>query len=118
MRFYKRLAIHTYEGQAGEFDDRQQIGRDLGLNFAMVMRHHGLLAVGTTVGYAFMTMLALEVAIRTQLRAMSAGKVTVPPVHIAERAAGNRAAKNDLTMDEAWAARLRFADQLDPSYRD
>jgi ribulose-5-phosphate 4-epimerase/fuculose-1-phosphate aldolase len=118
VRFYKKLALHDYQGQAGEFDDRDQIGRDLGLNFAMVMRNHGLLTVGKTIGHAFMTMLALEVAISTQLRAMSAGKIRVPPTHVAQRAAGNRAEKNDRTMDEGWAARLRFADKLDPSYRD
>jgi ribulose-5-phosphate 4-epimerase/fuculose-1-phosphate aldolase len=120
MRFHKRLAFHDYYGQAGEFDDQERIGNDLGPHYAMIMKNHGLLAVGRSMGEAFIGMAALESAINTQLRVLSTGvKVVMPPAEVCDRAAEQRAGMNSIKYyDEGWRARMRFADQLDPSYRN
>ena len=119
LRFHKRIGYHDYFGQAGEFDDRDLIGKDLGGNNALIMKNHGLLTVGETMGDAFVDMCALEAALKAQLRAMSTGyKIVVPPEEVCDRAAGNRARKNSRTNAEDWKAWLRVAASLDPSYRD
>jgi ribulose-5-phosphate 4-epimerase/fuculose-1-phosphate aldolase len=119
MRFHKRLSYHDYYGQAGAFDDRELIGKDLGNNYAMILKNHGLLAVGKNAGEAVLTHDALEYAIDAQLKAMASGaKLSVPPTNVTDRAGDNRAAKNDRTNAEGWKALIRKLDRVDPSYRD
>lgn len=119
MRFHKRVAYHDYFGQAGAMDERERIGADLGPHLVMIMRNHGLLTVGRTIGEAFVIHYVLEAAIAAQLQAMrSGGEIIVPPEEICDQAALNREGRNSRTNDENWKGFLRIADRLDPSYRD
>ncbi|MEM7407863.1 MAG: class II aldolase/adducin family protein [Pseudomonadota bacterium] len=67
------LAYHDYEGTATELDERPRIVRDLGERRVMILRNHGLLTVGRTMGEAFVWMYRLETACRHQIDAMSGG---------------------------------------------
>jgi ribulose-5-phosphate 4-epimerase/fuculose-1-phosphate aldolase len=119
MRFYKRLAFHDYYGQAGQFDERERIGDDLGPHYAMIMKNHGLLTVGRDMGEAFIGMCALESAIKAQLRAHATGlKIIVPSAEVCDRAANQRASMNARSYAEGWKGWMRLADQLDPSFRE
>jgi ribulose-5-phosphate 4-epimerase/fuculose-1-phosphate aldolase len=61
---------------------------DLGDNNAMILRHHGLLTTGRTVGDAFYQMYYLEQACQLQVAATQGGqKVVVPSDSVAEHAA-------------------------------
>src|SRR3546814_14303295 len=53
LRFHDALAYHDYEGVALDLDERARIVRDLGDHEAMILRNHGLLTVGRTLGEAF-----------------------------------------------------------------
>jgi ribulose-5-phosphate 4-epimerase/fuculose-1-phosphate aldolase len=118
MRFYKRLAYHDYFGQAGHFDDRELIAKDLGPHYAMIMKNHGLLTVGQDMGEAFVTMCALESAIRAQLKAMSTGaRIIIPPQEVCDRASDKRETMNKRSFEEGWKGWMRLADSLDPSFR-
>jgi ribulose-5-phosphate 4-epimerase/fuculose-1-phosphate aldolase len=119
MRFHKRLAFHDYYGQAGQFDDRERIGDDLGPHYAMIMKNHGLLTVGRDMGEAFIGMCALESAIKAQLRALSTGiKIIVPSEEVCDRAANQRQNMNARSYAEGWKGWMRLADQLDASFRE
>ena len=77
-----------YEGIALDLDERDRLVRDLGDNNAMILRHHGLLTTGRTVGDAFYEMYYLEQACRLQIAATQGGqKLVVPPDSVAEHAA-------------------------------
>ena len=50
MRMQAQVTYHDYEGIALEFDERARLARDLGPSSkAMILRNHGLLALGETV---------------------------------------------------------------------
>ena len=78
MEFYGRLAYHDYEGVALDLDERERLVRDLGDRKAMILKHHGLLTCGRTVGEAFYYMYYLEQACRIQVTATQGGqKITL-----------------------------------------
>ncbi|MBT2822296.1 class II aldolase/adducin family protein, partial [Staphylococcus coagulans] len=60
MQFAGRLAYHAYEGIALDLDERARLVADLGDKPVMVLRNHGLLTCGRSVGEAFKLMHNLE----------------------------------------------------------
>lgn len=61
------LAYHDYEGVALETGERERLVEDLGDGNAMLLRNHGLLTVGESVGETFVWMHRLETACRYQV---------------------------------------------------
>lgn len=118
MLIRDEVAYHDYEGVAVDLDERERIVADLGSKGAMLLRNHGTLAVGETVGEAFLRIYFLERACLAQILALSAGdNVNNPPQGAPEVAAkqgriGLKLAAGAL----AWPALLRKAYRLDPSF--
>lgn len=112
------LAFHDYEGVATDHDERERIVADLGTRNAMLLRNHGTLAVGETVGEAFIRIYFLERACEAQIYALSAGdRVNNPPQGTPEIAAEQGAAGLKLAARFlAWPALLRKAYRLDPNF--
>jgi len=67
------LAYHDFEGAALDTDERPRIIADLVEKKLMILRNHGLLSVGKTMGEAFVWMYRLETACRMQIDALSGG---------------------------------------------
>ena len=67
------LAYHDFEGPALSTDERPRIVADLGDKSILILRNHGLLTVGETVGEAFVWMYRIETACRQQIDALSGG---------------------------------------------
>ena len=67
------LAYHDFEGPALSTDERPRIVADLGEKSILVLRNHGLLTVGESVGEAFVWMYRIETACRQQIDALSGG---------------------------------------------
>ena len=113
------VAYHDYEGVAVDLDERERIIADIGDKTAMILRNHGTLAVGETVGEAFLKIYFLERACEAQVKALSAGEANLnnPPQGSPEVAA--QQGKASLKMGAnllAWPALLRKAYRLDPSF--
>jgi ribulose-5-phosphate 4-epimerase/fuculose-1-phosphate aldolase len=112
------LAFHEYEGVATDLEERDRIVADLGHRNAMLLRNHGTLSLGETVGEAFIRIYFLERACEAQILALSAGdRINNPPQGTPEKASeqggmGLKAAAKYL----AWPALLRKAYRLDPSF--
>lgn len=68
-----RLAYHDYEGVALRDEERARLQADLGDARVMILRNHGLLAVGETVGEAFYWLYTLQKACEIQVLAQSGG---------------------------------------------
>jgi ribulose-5-phosphate 4-epimerase/fuculose-1-phosphate aldolase len=119
MRFAS-VAYHDYEGVVLEMDERRRLIANLGEAEVMFLRNHGLLAVGDTVAEAFNNMYRVERACRAQLLAQSASDETVlPPSPVVEKTAQLYRPGTRRTMGLLeWPAMRRFADRLDPSYRN
>lgn len=119
MAVREDVAYHDYEGIAVDLDERERIIADLGDKGAMILRNHGTLALGETVGEAFVKIYFLERACEAQVKALSAGRENVsnPPQGAPELTAeqGKVGLKLGANM-LAWPALLRKAYRLDPGF--
>src|SRR5947208_1445380 len=69
--FFSGVGYHDYEGPAVDLDEQRRLVSDLGGHVAMVLRNHGLLAVGATIPEAFVTIHCLDRASQAQTIAMT-----------------------------------------------
>ncbi|WMD22176.1 class II aldolase/adducin family protein [Achromobacter seleniivolatilans] len=116
-RFHNRIGYHAYEGVAVDLDERNRLVRDLGPHKALMLRNHGLLTCGATVGEAFELMFFLEFACRAQLQIQATGQaVAVPALDAIERAAATFDRAASRSGPRLWQALLRRLDHIDPSY--
>ena len=114
---------HDYEGIAMDLDERARIACDLSDNNILILRNHGLLTVGQTVGEAFMWLYRAERACRMQIAFQQAG---ARPNEISaeiqeatyERNRFNNSEDGYRTIGKLeWPALLRKLDRIDPSYK-
>lgn len=68
------VAYHDYESVALNLEERERIVADLGDKRVLVLRNHGLLSVGETIGEAFMFMARMETACQYQVDILSCGR--------------------------------------------
>ena len=118
MRF-DRVAYHDYQGVALDLQERKSLVEDLGEADVMLLRNHGALAVGRTVGEAFNSLYRLEKACVAQLLAQGANDAIVlpsPDVQEKTRHMYRRGVRRVVGLLE-WPAMRRLADRIDPSYK-
>lgn len=121
MLIRDEVAYHEFEGVALDLEERERLVADLGTKEAMILRNHGTLAVGKTVGQCFLKMYFLERACEAQIMALSGGLANLyhPPQGSPEKTAGQGRGGLDYLADRlAWPALLRKMDRLDPSFRN
>lgn len=120
LQFYNRIATHDYEGIALDLAERERLVADLGTAKAMILRNHGLLTCGGTVGEAFALMYNLERTCKAQLALLSSGAELNPVSdELAEFTAQQyesmtRDRGNPDIPDPEWDAYLRLALKLYP----
>jgi ribulose-5-phosphate 4-epimerase/fuculose-1-phosphate aldolase len=112
------VAFHDYEGVAVDLDERERIVADLGAKNLMLLRNHGSMAVGESVGEAFIRLYTLERACQAQVMALTAGdNLNNPPQGAPEVAAQQGAIGLKLAAKLlAWPALKRKAYRLDPGF--
>ena len=113
MRFHGRIGYHDYGRAATDPTERSRLAEDLGDNWAMILRNHGVLATGKTAGEAVTSAYYLERACQVQIAAMSTGKpLIIPPEDLFS------GAHFPGVEERSWPALLAILDAEDPSYRD
>ena len=118
MRFLK-IGYHDYQGVVLNEEEQASLLKDLGQSEALMLRNHGALVVGRSVGEAFNWMHRLELSCQTQLAAMACNtpfaKVAQP---VLEETWNNYqpSTRRPYGLME-WPALLRKLDRLDPSYK-
>ena len=117
LPLYERISYHDYEGLAVDTGERARLAASLGANKAMILRNHGLLTCGESVGEAFMTMYYLERACKVQMQVLSSGQpFQLPSAELCEKAAREYA---DFPYGKyEWPALLRLADEKSPGFRE
>ncbi len=118
MRFLK-VAYHEYQGVVLDAVEKASLIADLGTSEALILRNHGALTVGRTVGEAFNWMHRLELACHSQLAAMATGaRLHAVPQPVLEATWNNyqRGTRRPYGLME-WPALLRKLDRLDPGYK-
>jgi ribulose-5-phosphate 4-epimerase/fuculose-1-phosphate aldolase len=123
MRFL-HVATHDFEGIADDEGERERLVADLGQDNAMILRNHGLLVCGASVGDAFNLLWRMERSCQTQIMALSCNtKLVFPPVEVSEKTYEKMSSRRERKPGEikvvsAWPALLRKLDKIDPSYKD
>jgi ribulose-5-phosphate 4-epimerase/fuculose-1-phosphate aldolase len=114
------VGYHDYEGVALNPDEKPRLVADLGTHNFLILRNHGLLTTGGTVGEAFLAMYVLQRACEIQLLAKAGGsdliQVPAPIVAAIHEQVGQVTLGAGGNL--AWPALLRKLDRMDPSYRD
>ena len=114
---------HDYEGIAMDLGERARLAKDLAENNILILRNHGLLTVGQTVGEAFMWLYRAERACRMQIAFQQTG---APPMEIYEELQEATYEQNRFNNSEdgyrtigklEWPALLRKLDRIDSSYK-
>ncbi|KQM19008.1 class II aldolase/adducin family protein [Novosphingobium sp. Leaf2] len=119
-----RLSYHDYEGVALNLDERERLVADLGDTSIMLLRNHGTLALGASVGEAFSGIYHLEAACSAQVRTLSIGRdnVLIAPEAAQEevrRQIGRERAPSEgekSHYDLVWEAALRKAARQLPGF--
>ena len=118
MRF-DTVAYHDYEGVVLDHAERARLIDHLGDCDVMLLRNHGVLAVGKSVAEAFNNTYRIERACRTQLMAQNdADPIVLPGEDVIAKTnqmykPGTRRPYGVLE----WPAMRRLADRIDPSYK-
>ena len=118
MRFL-RIGYHDYQGVVLDNQEKASLIEDLGQGEALILRNHGALTVGRTVGEAFNWMHRLELACRAQLAAQATNTALQPVSQdVLEETWNNYqpGTRRPYGLME-WPALLRKLDRMDPSYR-
>ncbi len=119
MRFHGRIGYHDYEGIALATGERERLVAALAGHAALVLRNHGTLTVGPTVGHAFVEMFYLEKAARCQLMAQASGQaLRRPAADLAQRTADQWTANLMGDTSREWPSLLRKLDRIDTGYRN
>lgn len=117
------VSYHDYEGIATDLSERERIARDLGAANILILRNHGLLTVGRTVGETFMWMYRIERACRMQVAFQQTGAEPLPIPEAVQQATIERNRFNNSkegyrTIGEhEWPGLRRKLDRIDPSYK-
>ncbi|MGQ0697879.1 MAG: class II aldolase/adducin family protein [Panacagrimonas sp.] len=114
------LAYHDYEGIALYEDEKPRLVADLGHKMSMMLRNHGLLALGKNCADAFMRMYFLEAACMIQVRALDGGREmhAVRPSILDNIGEQVEMVTRGLYGLLAWPGLLRKLDRRSPGYRD
>lgn len=117
------LGYHDFAGFEFDTEGRRRLCADLEGKYTLILRNHGVLSCGRSISEAFVRHHYLEMACRGQIAALTAGGIDelIMPSdemikHAAEQTKRVTAYEDDKHRD--WAAIMRLADRLDPSFRD
>jgi len=83
-QIYQQVAYHEFEGITVDPDEKPRLIADLGTRNLMILRNHGLLALGASVPAAFTALWTLQRACEIQLAAQQSGQPLRP---VTEKAA-------------------------------
>jgi|TARA_B100001964_G_scaffold225091_1_gene272563 ribulose-5-phosphate 4-epimerase/fuculose-1-phosphate aldolase len=109
--FYNRVSYHDWEGMSTNSEECKSISEDLGKNNVMILRNHGLLTAGKTIGETFMLMYYLDRACKVQLDLASINKEIIKPSdNLLEFAAGQYEDPKYQLGKHEWPALLRLLD--------
>ena len=121
-----RIAYHDFQGVAVNLAERKSLVDDLGNSEIMILRNHGLVAVGGTVAQAFSNIFRLERACQIQLAMMACNtelvkiKDSVRDLTIRELSASPTLDARGVRQPQGeieWPALKRMLDRRNPSYK-
>jgi ribulose-5-phosphate 4-epimerase/fuculose-1-phosphate aldolase len=117
----RRLAYHDYEGVALVDAERETLARDMADKSVLILRNHGLLTAGRTIGEAFWLMMTTQRACEIQVAALAGGT----PLRMISQAVQDLVHEQVSTMFDGapggsldWVALMREVDRIAPDHAD
>jgi ribulose-5-phosphate 4-epimerase/fuculose-1-phosphate aldolase len=114
------VAYHDFEGITVHADEGPRLVAHLGDKRLLILRNHGLLAIGTTIAQAFARLWTLNRACEIQLATAALG-----PARLISAEVAARCTRDALQFDPRYGAGqdvldalLRQVERLDPSYKE
>ena len=118
IRLCGQLAYHDYEGPAFGPQECARLVVRLRARPAMLLRNHGSLVCGRSIGEAFVLMAALDKACAIQLLAQSSGaRLHTPSAAICRQAQLELAGDTGPHSEMEWTALVRKLDAIEAVYR-
>jgi ribulose-5-phosphate 4-epimerase/fuculose-1-phosphate aldolase len=121
MMIQQEVKYHDYEGIALYKEEQARMAADLGpTSNAMILRNHGLLALGDTVRQAFEVMYYLDCACQIQIDALAGGlhNVQIMSDQAAKVATEQFKREGRPANYKDWPALLRMLERKGVRYRD
>ncbi len=121
IRFVGHIAYHDFGGFEFDMDMRAPLVRDLGTKNIALLRNHGSLVCGTSVGATFVAHHNLEFACQAQLAAMTGGAEVVLISEEVRQTIARQVGGNKDRLDgggKDWQSCLRMANRLFPDFLD
>jgi len=122
LLIWNDIAYHDFEGVVSPDEERKRLQRDLGTKRLMILRNHGTLAIGRTIGSAFARICALEWACSAQVKTLAMGRpLHLPKPHAIEKMnaiASSEWIEGHAVAQALWPALLRKAERLFPGFDD
>ena len=117
--FHNRVSYHDWQGMSTDADELISLSKSLGSNNVMILRNHGLLTCGKTIGEAFMLMYYLDRACKNQIDTLSMkNSIIRPSNNIMEYAAGQYHDPRFQLGKYEWPALLRLLDKKNSIYKN
>ncbi|XQW85987.1 class II aldolase/adducin family protein [Thalassotalea piscium] len=113
------ISYHNYEGLAVNAEEKKRLQEDLGDANFMLLRNHGGLTLGQTIGDAFMHMYDLTRACQIQIQTLSMGK---PAIMVDQKIVDGIKAQANIVHtgttggQKSWPAMLRRVYRHDPTF--
>ncbi len=117
---YDDLGYHDFEGLAQEEEEAPRIIADLGPRHALMMRNHGALTVGATIGEAFYFMRRLVDSCDVQAKLMMSGtpvRTVSEDIQKFTKSQMNKRRDGKPFGRLDWEMYFRLAEKLDPDFK-
>lgn len=119
LNIWHDVAYHAFEGVATAEDERERLAADIGAKHLMILRNHGTLALGRSIGTAFARIYMLEWACTTQVRTLAMGRPLCVPSDEARASQATMMTEdfvNTFAEQLFWPAMLRKAERDCPGF--
>jgi ribulose-5-phosphate 4-epimerase/fuculose-1-phosphate aldolase len=119
LNIWDDVAYHAFEGVATAEEEGKRLAADIGAKHLMILRNHGTLALGRSIGTTFARIYMLEWACTAQVRTLAMGRPLCLP---SEQARASQAAMmtedfiNTFAEQLFWPAMLRKAERECPGF--
>ncbi|HJQ57203.1 MAG TPA: class II aldolase/adducin family protein [Vineibacter sp.] len=116
-QLYGQVAYHDFEGVTVNPDEQTRLLASIGDKRAVILRNHGLLAWGSSVAEAFVTLWTLQRACEVQVAAASIGRLNPIRQTVFEQTVRDSGAGEAQLCDMVFASLVRAIEAKDPSYK-
>jgi ribulose-5-phosphate 4-epimerase/fuculose-1-phosphate aldolase len=117
LNIWHDVAYHEFEGVATAEDERARLAADIGPRHLMILRNHGTLTLGRSIGAAFARLYMLEWACTAQVRTLSMGReLQLPNQEVQDKQSGMHDWIDAFAEERFWPAMLRKAERECPGF--